>query len=200
MRDQLSGLLGHAPVRPLEFAPAMDLTGGFGSRFARYILAAADDFERTNSILSGPISVTSFEQFIICELLLYHPHNYTKALQQLDRSIAPRDVKRAIDYIQANLDSPLTVGRIAAAAGVPGQTLFKHFRDSHGISPMRYVRDLRFGRARQELLNARAGASITEIASRWGFSHLGRFAVEYRLRFGETPSQTRARRSSSGSI
>jgi transcriptional regulator GlxA family with amidase domain len=176
----------------------MDLISGFGNRFARYILAAANDFERTNSIMSGPISVTTFEQFIICELLLYHPHNYTKALQLLDRSIAPRDVKRAIDYMQANLDSPLTVGRIAATAGVAGQTLFKHFRDNQGVSPMRYVRNLRFGRARQELLNAKAEASITATASRWGFGHLGRFAVEYRLRFGESPSQTLARRSSSG--
>ena len=32
--------------------------------------------------------------------------------------------------------------------------------------------------------------SITEIAGRWGFSHMGRFAVEYRKRFGEPPSQT----------
>jgi AraC-like DNA-binding protein len=199
VRDQLSTLLGHASVRPLEFAPAMDLTSGFGSRFGRYILAAVDDFERTNSIMGSQISMTAFEEFLICELLLYHPHNYTRALELLDRSIAPRDVKRAVEYIQANLDTPLTIGLIATTAGVPGQTLFKHFRDTHEISPMRYVRNLRFERVRQELLNARAGARITEIASRWGFGHLGRFAVQYRLRFGESPSQTLARRSSSSS-
>jgi hypothetical protein len=28
---------------------------------------------------------------------------------------------------------------------------------------------------------------------RWGFTHMGRFSVEYRLRFGESPSQTLSR-------
>ena len=200
VRQQLAALLGQAPDRPLEFAPGMDLADGFGRRFARYIVAAVDDFERTTLIMSNLTTMTAFEQFIVCELLLYHPHNYTKALQRLDRRIASRDVKRAIDYIHANLDAPLTIGRIATTAGVPGQTLFKHFRDTHGIPPMRYVRNLRFEKARQDLLNANAGARITEIAVRWGFSHLGRFAVEYRSRFGESPSQTLARRSPSGSI
>src|SRR5262249_16158832 len=144
-------------------------------KFARYILAAVDNFERTNSIMGSPLTVTAFEQFIVGELLLYHPHSYSNALERLDRSIAPRDVKRAIDYIHANLESPLTVSCIATTAGVPGQTLFKHFRDTQGISPMRYVRNLRFEGARQELLNAKTGARVTEIASRLGFSHLSRF-------------------------
>ena len=200
VRQQLAALLGQAPDRPLEFAPGMDLADGFGRRFARYIVAAVDDFERTTLIMSSLTTMTAFEQFIVCELLLHHPHNYTKALQRLDRRIASRDVKRAIDYIHANLDASLTIGRIATTAGVPGQTLFKHFRDTHGIPPMRYVRNLRFEKARQDLLNANAGARITQIAVRWGFSHLGRFAVEYRSRFGESPSQTLARRSPSGSM
>jgi AraC-like DNA-binding protein len=194
VREQLTALLGHGPTRRLEFAPAMDLTKGFGGRFARYVLAAADDFEQTSSIMGSPLTVMAFEQFIVGELLLYHPHNYSNALDRLDRAIASRDVKRAIDYIHANLDSPLTISRIATTAGVPGQTLFKHFRDSQRISPMRYVRNQRFERARQELLTARPGASVTGIASRWGFNHLGRFAVEYRSRFGESPSQTLGKR------
>jgi AraC-like DNA-binding protein len=194
VRDQLAALLGDLPIMPLEFASAMDLTTGFGRRFARHILTAVDDFEQTNSIMASPTTVVSFEQFIVGELLLCHPHNYTKALERLNRSIAPRDVKRAIEYMHANLEAPLTIERIAATAGVAGQTLFKHFRDTCGISPMRYVRNLRFERARQELLKAGAGSQISEIALRWGFAHLGRFAVEYRQRFGESPSETLGRR------
>ena len=43
-----------------------------------------------------------------------------------------------------------------------------------------------------------SGRLPSEIASRWGFSHLGRFAVEYRLRFGEDPSETLAQACSLG--
>jgi len=60
---------------------------------------------------------------------------------------------------------------------------------------MGYVRNLRFEKARQELLSGRGEKSVTEVATRCGFSHLGRFAVEYRLRFGESPSQTSGKRS-----
>jgi AraC-like DNA-binding protein len=195
VRDQLTALLGSAPAWSVEFAPSMDLGKGFGARFARHLAAAAHDFEHTNSIMGSPLTTTAFEQFIINELLLYHPHTYSEALQRLARSIASRDVKRAIDYIHASLEKPLTIADIAATAGVPGTTLFKHFRDGCGMSPMRYVRNQRLQRVHQELLNAQKGARVTEIASRWGFGHLGRFAIEYRLRFGESPSQTLSKNS-----
>jgi transcriptional regulator GlxA family with amidase domain len=55
---------------------------------------------------------------------------------------------------------------------------------------MRYVRNLRFERVRQALLRAEAEDSVTRIAMSCGFSHMGRFAVAYRQRFGERPSQT----------
>jgi len=194
--EQLGALLGEVPARPVEFARAMELSTGFGGQFARYVLAAANDFEHTNSIGTCPITTASFEQFIVCELLLHHPHNYSEALMRLERTIASRDVKRAIDYMHANLDTPVTIAGISLTAGVAGRTLFKHFRDARGVSPMQYLRSLRFEKARQELLNAEAGMSVTEIATRWGFGHLGRFAVEYRKRFGESPSETLWRRRS----
>ncbi|WP_460359141.1 helix-turn-helix domain-containing protein [Mycobacterium sp. ZZG] len=32
--------------------------------------------------------------------------------------------------------------------------------------------------------------TVTMVAGRWGFLHLGRFAIQYRQLFGESPSQT----------
>ena len=75
---------------------------------------------------------------------------------------------------------------------IAGRTLLKHFREFHGVSPMRYVRNHRLQRAREDLLGAGALA-VSEVALHWGFTHLGRFAAEYRRRFGESPSSTRAR-------
>jgi AraC-like DNA-binding protein len=45
------------------------------------------------------------------------------AAGDLDIAHAPRDVKRAIDFIEAHLQLPLTLADIAGASGVPGPDL-----------------------------------------------------------------------------
>ncbi|WP_170302766.1 helix-turn-helix domain-containing protein [Reyranella soli] len=100
------------------------------------------------------------------------------------------DVERAQQYIGAHLDDAMTVGDVAAAAGVAHRTLYKHFHDTRGTSPMRYARDCRFAEVREALLQACPQDTVTTIAVQWGFCHLGRFSVEYRRRYGERPSET----------
>lgn len=134
------------------------------------------------------------EQFVITTLLLTQDSNYRARLRAPNgHGIAVGSVKRAVDYIHAHAAAPLTLADLVAASGVAGRTLHKHFRLSKGVSPMAYLRGVRLQEARKALV-AGDGSSVTEIAARWGFEHLGRFAVEYRKRFGETPSQTRRRR------
>ena len=110
----------------------------------------------------------------------------------VERRLSPRDVRRARDYIHEHLASPITLADLVEASGVPGRTLLQHFRDAHGVSPMRYVRNLRMERVRSELAGASVGC-VAGCALRWGFAHAGRFAIEYRRRFGESPSRTLAR-------
>jgi AraC-like DNA-binding protein len=196
---QLVVLLGEFPTRPLEFAPAMDLNGGYGRSLAAHLRLAVADIQQRGSILRDPITLHSFEEFILTGLLLSHPHNYSDALLRADKPIAPRDVKRVIDYLNENLNSAIGLPDIVAASGVPGRTLFQHFRDFEGMSPMRYLRTLRFARARELLRSGPSEESLAEIAGSLGFTHLGRFSVEYRLRFGEKPSETRRRRGKLGS-
>src|SRR5262249_6397399 len=112
--------------------------------------------------------------------------------------IVPRGVKRAIAYMQAHLGEPITIAQIVQASGTARRTLFKHFQDFRGVSPMEYLRNARFERVRQALMRGDRRQSVTAIAMAWGFGHLGRFAVDYRRRFGESPSQTRRRILSGG--
>jgi AraC-like DNA-binding protein len=187
---QLGALLGEPVEAAPEFTLAMNLAEGYGQGFARYLLLAATDFKRCRSLPWSAIMVRELEDFIISKLLMSHPHDYTAALRRADKPIAPRDVKRAIDFMEAKLGAPIGVADIAEASGIAGRTLFKHFQDYHGISPMRYLRNARFEKARDALRRAPPEESVTEIAMAWGFSHMGRFAVEYRKRFGERPSET----------
>jgi AraC-like DNA-binding protein/TolB-like protein/tetratricopeptide (TPR) repeat protein len=107
----------------------------------------------------------------------------------------PRDLTKALDRIAAEPERAWSVDELAVACGVARRTLYKHFRQFLGTTPLAFVRTLRLDRARQELLRGTA-ASVTEVATGCGFAHLGRFAALYRERHGETPSATQRRRHS----
>jgi AraC-like DNA-binding protein len=194
LRRQLAALLGEPLKPPLEFAAHLSLREGWGRSFARFARLALAELQRPRSILSQPTVAGSFREFVATALLLHQPHNYTEALRRLERPVTPRDVKRAVDYIEANLDAEIGLPEIVAACGVPGRTLIKHFRDFKGTSPMSYLRTARYEKVRQALCHAESEERITEIAAKWGFTHMSRFSVEYRSRFGEPPSQTLRRR------
>jgi AraC-like DNA-binding protein len=188
--SQLETLLWDSVRGPVAFAPAIDLSAGHGKSLARYIRVAIADLEQPQSLLLNPATMRAFVQFLAIALLRWHPHNYSEAMQRRGGAIAPRDVKRAVDYIEANLENAVSLTDIVRAAGVPGRTLFEHFRSFKGLTPLQYVRNRRFQMARQLLLRSDAEASITTIATNCGFTHMGRFATEYRRRFGERPSET----------
>lgn len=194
LHRQLTALLGEPVDQPVEFDPNLALTSGYGRSLASYLLLAVADFEQSDATLENSIMMTMFEQFIMTGLLLAHAHTCSDRLRRCEMPISPRDVKRAVDYMESNLDAPITLSDIVGVAGVPGRTLFKHFEDWKGVSPMRYLRNTRFQRAREALKRARAEASVTEIAKSCGFNHMSRFSAEYRKRFGESPSETLRRR------
>jgi AraC-like DNA-binding protein len=190
VRRQLGALLGAGLGRSPDFEPTIDVARGYGRSFAGYLRLATEDCERDCSMLSSPIMMQQFEDLVFTNLLLSHPHNYSPALRRLAKLVASRDVKRAIDYMEANLTSPIGLADITAAAGVPGRTLLEHFRRYKGISPMAYLRRARFDQVRQALHRAEPEENVTSIAMDLGFSHMGRFSIEYRRRFGESPSET----------
>ena len=100
-------------------------------------------------------------------LLFSHHNNYTELLRCRERSITPRDLRRAIDYMAANLAAPIAIADIAEASGIAGRTFFQHFRDFRGSTPLRYLRDARFDKARDALRRAPPEESVAEIALRW---------------------------------
>src|SRR5262245_10821225 len=119
--------------------------------------------------------------------------------KNLDRGLhvqggpTPRDVKKAIEYMRRNVHRKISVADLATAGQVAERTLRKHFRAFIGLSPLGYWRRLRLAIAREELLKGASGASVTEVATLYGFSHFGRFALQYRRCFGEAPSTTLSR-------
>lgn len=85
----------------------------------------------------------------------------------------------------------VTIAELCDLIGKSRRTLEYVFRDAIGASPARYLQLCRLRRVHRDLVAARPGeASVTELATQWGFLELGRFAGVYRSVFGELPSQT----------
>jgi AraC-like DNA-binding protein len=65
------------------------------------------------------------------------------------------------------------------------------FRRELQMSPSQYVLARRLGAVNRELAASRSETwRISDIAPKYGFSHLGRFSGAYQRHFGELPSQT----------
>jgi transcriptional regulator GlxA family with amidase domain len=100
-------------------------------------------------------------------------------------------VQQAEALALTSVDQPLPVSGLCQLIGVSQRTLRKAFHSVHGIPPCRHLRMLRLCDARRALLAADGAiAKVTDIAMSFGFAELGRFAVEYKKAFGESPSQT----------
>jgi AraC-like DNA-binding protein len=97
----------------------------------------------------------------------------------------------------------MPVAELCAATGVSERALRSCCAEFLGISPSRY---LRLRRLRLAHIALRSDGSIpinvAEVARRYGFSELGRFAGIYHDAFGEAPSTTllRAKKSASAKI
>jgi transcriptional regulator GlxA family with amidase domain len=105
-------------------------------------------------------------------------------------------VEQAEILALADVDEPLHISALCAALSVSERTLRKAFHRIHGLPPCRHLRMLRLSQARRALLATDSDLStVTEIATCFGFVELGRFSVEYRRVFGESPSQTLQRAS-----
>ena len=64
----------------------------------------------------------------------------------------PRDLKKAIERLEAEPERQWRLCDLAALCGVSPRTLQKHFRLFLGSTPRTFLRELRFDRARQGLL------------------------------------------------
>jgi len=142
----------------------------------------------TPSIMSHSEAVRALENEVLHALVnclagsgdhVPSPRRHVKIIEAFDRVLTLR------------LSEPLTVAGISAEIGVPERTLRACCLDILGMSPGRYLRLRRLNMVRAALQQSQpAPGSVSELAKRYGFSELGRFAAAYRETFGETPSTT----------
>jgi AraC-like DNA-binding protein len=110
-------------------------------------------------------------------------------------------VRRVEEYFLESPHRKVSLADLCAAAGVSAPTLYKAFDAVCDITPLKYLRLRRLSLARSTLRKATPHRGIVKDAALGlGLTELGRFAVEYRALFGETPSATLHRGSQTRSI
>ncbi|MGN6741770.1 MAG: helix-turn-helix domain-containing protein [Amnibacterium sp.] len=103
----------------------------------------------------------------------------------------PRAVRRALAYIDDNVDRGVSVEELAAAARLSIRGLQAAFQRHLGTTPTVALRAARLSAAHADLVRADPSVdTVAGVARRWGFHHLGRFAAEYRAQYGELPRDT----------
>jgi len=103
-----------------------------------------------------------------------------------ERSICePAPVRRAREYLFANLADNVTLADLAAVAGVGTFRLLRAFRKVHGVPPHRYQLAQRIERAKR-LIRDQAGP-LAAIAFETGFADQSHLTRNFKRWAGVTP-------------
>ena len=187
LKRYLSALIGEE-VNKLAFDETETRQPAISS-LRRRIFQFASDFNERGSYFSA-LAAAEVERMVIMKFLMCHRHNYTHLLLREPLPSTSSAVKIVEEYIEANWDKPIDVPSMARVAKVSARSLFRQFKQDRGYSPADFAKRVRLDHARELLDHPSQGSSVTQIALRCGFQNPGHFARDFRLAFGELPSET----------
>lgn len=113
---------------------------------------------------------------------------YPEDAEPLGNSV-PTSVRAAIQVMEANLETPLSIADVCRHVGLSHRQLDRLFAQCVRKTPALYYRDIRLDRARG--LVTQTDLSMSEIAFASGFSSQVHFSRAYKERFGLPPSKDR---------
>ena len=193
LETELSMMLGRTVSSPVRFEFPFQADGHSPLHQALHMLTA--ELTDLGTPAKSPLLSKYLSRLVVSGLLLGHPHQLREELLRPAGFQGPRAIRAAIAAMEERPTEIVTVGDIAATAGLSVRALDEGFRRHVGISPMRYLRLVRLDRAHDELLQSDPDqTTATFVAQNCGFDHYGRFAAEYRQRFGCSPSETLRRK------
>lgn len=189
LESELETMIGRPVSSWVRFALGFDLTTPAGRSWLSVVRLLLSELDSENSLVRESVTHREqLERLVISSLLRAQPNDFFETLHEEHPPARSRTVKRVVDAIDAAPEQPWALPEMADLAGVGGRRLQQGFREQMGMSPMVYLRVVRLERVHRDLVGG--AGSVTDIALRWGFTHLSRFADAYRERFGQAPSET----------
>ena len=159
------------------------------AKVKREIANALTELLKNAETLAFDAPARQLEDLVLCGLLA-NLEDHPKAQGSVDRHRAARS---AADLMHERCREDISIRDLCEAIGANRRTLHLGFIELYGVPPMKYLRALRLCRVRREIVKAGArNRRVTDLAMKWGFGHLGRFASAYKEFFGELPSAQKA--------
>ncbi|MEV0900083.1 AraC family transcriptional regulator [Actinoplanes sp. NPDC049802] len=191
LEREVDAALDQRVTSPLPLGATFDLVDGPGRTWVAMVRLLLTELREPDALASRPRMAARWRDMVVSGLALTVEHPYGEEPAGLQGPHRPRTVKRALDAMHAEPWRAYTIHDLAALAGVGVRVLQESFRQHVGEPPLTYLRRVRLDEVHAVLARSDPGqVSVSEVAYRYGFTHLGRFAGAYRARFGETPSQT----------
>ena len=185
----LSAMFDGAKLSKLNLAPLLDLSTGTGATFNLLAHTIVTGVLDAQLIERSPLAMSLLVEAALRLIFEHVPHRLSFRLNRDQLQIAPRHVRRAVDFMHANMHQPLTVIDVAEAAGASMRSLQAGFRKFKDTTPAAYLRRIRLEAAHAELSRSENRLPVSEVALKWGFTQMGRFAAQYHARFGHYPSE-----------
>ena len=189
----VGGVMAGVDLPPPRDAALVVPSSSAMAKLQRLHAAAGSLAEDAPEIIAHPEAAQGLEQALIEAMAgcLSIGQVREERLAWRHHSLIMRRFRRAVEE---NPEEPLYIPDICKAIRVSDRTLRICCHEHLGMGPKRYLLLRRMQLARRALRQAAPdAASVTEIATRYGFWQLGRFAVEYQSLFEESPSATLAR-------
>jgi AraC-like DNA-binding protein len=180
-------------LAPLRFQSLRAPDAAAERRWCQTVDYVIDTFLPDPAALAHPLVVGGTARMLAIALLTSFPNSWVTHPLPRDRTDAtPAALSRAIDFIERNADADIAAADIARAARVTVRAVQLAFRRHLDMTPTAYLRMLRLGRAHEQLLAADPadGTTVRQVAARWGYANLSRFAADYRRIYGQPPSRT----------
>jgi AraC-like DNA-binding protein len=160
------------------------------AKLQRLHAAAGDLAERAPEIIANAQAARGLEQALTHAMV-----DCISAQDFPDDSSARRRhekiMRRFHTAISERAEEAMYIPDLCAIVGVPERTLRLCCYESLGMGPKRYLLLRRMNLAWQALRKAdMAVTTVTDVAANFRFWNFGRFSVEYKVLYGESPSTT----------
>jgi AraC family transcriptional regulator len=138
---------------------------------------------------AGNLLVEALAGSLAARLVQKHMRASSAQPRPRREGLDPRRLFRVLDYIEANLESDLTIHRMASIACLSRHHFARSFKQAVGQSPHRYVSAKRLERAKALLIQS--DRSLVDIALSLSFSCQANFTRAFRQLMGQTPGHYR---------